>query len=171
MMNSQLSPKAYPLFPHPPRPLNKKQKNPGTSSRHMLTEYLFYNNIHDKPTPFKGKFSWTPPSSENRTSINFFRRTEQEPISINTPRRKTYSNLALEEKATLNNLKNNQSVVTKPCDKIESICIMNTRNYLTKIHTYLQDHNTRRSLTFKPTSAIANDSYTLSRLHAFSTLN
>ena len=34
---------------------------------------------------------------------------------------------------------------------------MNTRGYLTKIHTQLQDHNTYKTLTHNPTSAIVND--------------
>ena len=38
---------------------------------------------------------------------------------------------------------------------------MNTRNYLTKIHTHLHDHNTYKPLTHNSTSAIANDSCTL----------
>ena len=54
-----------------------------------------------------GKSSWTPPPSDNLTLIKFFMRTEQDLISINTPRRKTYSNLTLQEKSALNNLKNN----------------------------------------------------------------
>ena len=54
-----------------------------------------------------GKSSWTPPPSDNLTLIKFFMRTEQDLISINTPRRKTYSNLKLQEKSALNNLKNN----------------------------------------------------------------
>ena len=56
----------------------------------------------------------------------------------------------------LNNLKNNQSILIKPCDKGGGIFIMNTRDYLTKIHTYLQDHNTYKPLTHNPTSAITN---------------
>ena len=62
----------------------------------------------------------------------------------------------IKRKDSINNLKNNQSVVTKPCDKGGGICIMNIRDYLIKIHTHLQDHNTRKSLTHNPTSAIVN---------------
>ena len=101
----------------------------------MLTQYLLHNNIHDKPPPFKEKSSWIPPLSNNPTLINFFTRTEQDLISIDTPRKKTYSNLTVQEKAALSNLKNNQSIVIKLCDKGGGICIMNTRVYLTKIHT------------------------------------
>ena len=105
----------------------------------MLTQYFFRNNIHDKPPPFKKKSSWTPPPSDNPTLVKFFTRTEQELISINTPCRKIYSNITLQENTTLNNLKNNQSVVIKPGDKGGAICIMNTRDYLTKFHnTYTQ---------------------------------
>ena len=78
-----------------------------------------------------------------------------------TPGRKTYSNLTLQEKSALNNLKKNQSIVIKPCDKGGGICIMNTKDYLTKIHTYLQDHNTYKPLTYTPASAIINDACTL----------
>ena len=81
------------------------------------------------------------PPSDNPTLINFFTRSEQDLISIATPRRKTYSLLTLQEKAALNNLKNNQWIAIKPCDKGGGICIMNTRHYLTKAHTYLQDRN------------------------------
>ena len=38
---------------------------------------------------------------------------------------------------------------------------MNTRDYLAKIHTHLQDHNTYKPLTYNPTSAIVNDTCTL----------
>ena len=38
---------------------------------------------------------------------------------------------------------------------------MNTRDYLTKIHKLLQDHNIYKPLTHNPTSAIANDACTL----------
>ena len=38
---------------------------------------------------------------------------------------------------------------------------MNTKDYLTKIHTHLQDHNTYKPLTYNPTSAIINDTCTL----------
>ena len=73
----------------------------------------------------------------------------------------TYSNLTLQEKSALNNLKNNQSIVIKPCDKGGGICTMNTRGYLTKIHTHLQDRNTYKPLTYNPASAIVNDACTL----------
>ena len=38
---------------------------------------------------------------------------------------------------------------------------MSTRDYLTKIHTHLQDRNTYKPLTYNPTSAIVNDTCTL----------
>ena len=38
---------------------------------------------------------------------------------------------------------------------------MNTKDYLTKIHTHLQDGNTYKPLTYNPTSAIVNDTCTL----------
>ena len=102
----------------------------------MLTQYFFRKNIHDKIPPFKKKSSWTPPPSESLTLTNFFTRTEQDLISVTTPGRKTYSNLTLQEKSALNNLKIKQSIVIKPCDEGGGICIMNRRDYLTKIHTH-----------------------------------
>ena len=56
---------------------------------------------------------------------------------------------------------NNRPVVIKPCDKGGGICIMNTRDFLTKILTLLKDRNTYKPLTYNPTSAIVNDVYTL----------
>ena len=128
----------------------------------MLT--LFFRiNIHDTPPPlpFNRKSGWTPPRSDNPTLTNFFTRTEQNLISVTTSRRKIYSKLTLQEKSALSNLKNNQSIVIKPCDKVGGICIMNTRDNLTKIHTHLQDRNTYKPLTYNPTSAIVNDTCTL----------
>ena len=61
----------------------------------------------------------------------------------------------------MNNLKKYQSIVIKPCDKDGDICIMNTRDYLTKIHTHLQDRNTFKPLTYNPGSVIVNDTCTL----------
>ena len=108
----------------------------------MLTQYFLRNNIHDKISPFKKISSWTPPSSGNPTLTNFFTRTEQDLISVTIPGRKTYSNLTLQEKSALNNLKNNQSIVIKTCDKGGGFCIMNTKDYLTKIHIHLRDRST-----------------------------
>ena len=99
--------------------------------------------------------------SDNPTVTNFFTRTEQDLISVNTPRRKTYSNLALQEKPALIKVKNNQSIVIIPCDKDGGICIMNTKDYLTKIHTHMQDCNTYKPLTYNPASAIINDTCAL----------
>ena len=117
----------------------------------MLIQYFFRINIQDNPLPFKRKSSWTPPPSDNPTLTNFFTRTEQDFISLTTSQRKTYSKLPSPEKSALNNFKNNQSIVIKPCDKGGGICIMNTRDYLTKIHTHLQDRNTYKPLTYNPT--------------------
>ena len=38
---------------------------------------------------------------------------------------------------------------------------MNTKDYVTKIHTHLQDHNTYKPFTYNPTTAIINDTCTL----------
>ena len=38
---------------------------------------------------------------------------------------------------------------------------MNTRDYLTKIHTHLQDRSTYKPLTYNPTSPFVNDTCTL----------
>ena len=129
----------------------------------MLTQYFFRNIIHDKtpPAPFKRKSSWTPPPSDHPTLTNFFTCTEEDIISVTTSHRKTHSNLTLQEKSALNNLKNNQSIVIKPCDKGGGICIINTRYYFTKIDTHLQDRNTYKPLTYNPASAIVNDTCTL----------
>ena len=61
----------------------------------------------------------------------------------------------------MNDLKNNRSIVTQPCDKGGGVCIMNIRDYLTKIYTHLQDHNTYKLLTHNPKNAIAHDACTL----------
>ena len=45
----------------------------------------------------------------------------------------------------------------KPYDNGGGICMMNTRNYLTKIHTHLQEHDTYKLLTNNPRKAIADD--------------
>ena len=111
----------------------------------MLKKYFFCNNIHDKL-----------PNSDD-----FFTLIEQELTSINTPCRNTYSNLILKVKKALSNLKNNQSIVIKPCHKGRDICIVNIRHYLSRIHTNLQDHKTYKTLIHQPTSAIANDAHTL----------
>ena len=116
----------------------------------MLTQYFFRNNIHDKISPFKNKSSWTLLPSDNPTLTNFFTRTEQDLIFVTTPGRKTYSNLTLQGKSALNNLKKNQFIVIKPYDKGGCICIMNTKDYLAKIHTHLQDRNTYKTTDLQP---------------------
>ena len=107
----------------------------------MLAQYLFAITFMISPLPPLLKGNPDPPPSGNPTLINFFTPSEQDLISIDTPHRKTYGPLTLQEKAALNNLKNNQWIAIKPCDKGGGICIMNTRHYVTKAHTYLQDHN------------------------------
>ena len=161
-MNYQSSPKPYLLFSPPPKLLRQDtNKSWNKFKTCMLAQYFFRNNIHDKVPPFKKKSSWTPPPSDNLTLTNFFTCTEQDLISVTSQDRKTYSDLTLEEKSALNNLKNNQSIVIKPCHKGRGICIMNTRGYLTKIHTHLQDRNRYKPLSYNPTCAIINDKCTL----------
>ena len=99
----------------------------------------------------------TSPPSDNHILISFFTCIKQELGSISTPRQKTYSNLTLKEKTTLNNLKNKESILIKPCDKGGGISIMNTRDYLTEIHTHLQDHNTCKLIAHNTTNGIAHD--------------
>ena len=127
----------------------------------LLTQYIFRNNIQDKISPFKKKSSWTHPPCDNPTWTNIFTRTEYSLISVTTPGGKTYNNLTLKEKSALSYLKKNKSFGIKTCDKGGGICIMNTKDYLTKIHTYLQDRTTYKPLTYNPTSAIVNDTCTL----------
>ena len=86
----------------------------------MLTQYFFRNNIHDKISPFKKKSRWTYVPSDNLTLTNFFTRTEQDLISVTTPGRKTYSNLTLQEKSALNNLKKNQYMSSNNVIKVET---------------------------------------------------
>ena len=101
------------------------------------------------------------PLPNNPTLTNFFTRTEQDLISVTPPGRKTYSNITLQEKSALNNLKKNQSIVIKPCDKGGGICIMNTKDYLTRTNTHLQDRNTYKPLTYNSTSPVINDTCTV----------
>ena len=154
--------KSLSFVPTPSRPFQHKMNISWNKFKtRMLKQYFFPNSIHDKPPGFKRKSNWIPPPSDNLTLVNFLTRSEQELTSINTPCKKTYSNLTVQEKTVLNNLKNNQSIVIKPCDKSGDICIMNTRDYLTKIHTYLQDYTKYKPLTHNPTNAIAKDACTL----------
>ena len=82
----------------------------------MLTQNIFFTiTFRISPPPrFKRKSGCTPPPSDNPTLTNFFTRTEQDLTSVNTPCRKTYSNVKLQEKSALNNLKNNETIVITP---------------------------------------------------------
>ena len=74
--------------------------------------------------------------------------TEEDLISVTTPHKKIYGNLTLQEKSALNNLKNNQSIVIKPCDKGGSISIVNTKTTsLKSTHTYTTAIHTNHSPT------------------------
>ena len=89
-----------------------------------------------------------PPSGNHKAShLSFFIRAGQEVGSINIPPWKTDENLALKKEKPLNDLKNSQFIIVKPCDNC--ICIMNT-DYLTKIHAlsrwqYIQTTNPQPS--------------------------
>ena len=102
-----------------------------------------------------------PPPHNNHTLISFFTRIEQKLGSFSAPPWKTYSNLTLKEKTALSNLENNRWIIIKPCDKDVGICIMNTRECLTKSHTHLQDWNTYKLLTHNRKNAITYDVCTL----------
>ena len=84
---------------------------------------------------------------DNDTLNGFSARVEHLLESMNNSCQKIYSNLTLKEKKAFHDLKNNQSIVIKPCKKGRGICIMNTRDYLSHKDTNLQDHNTYKSLT------------------------
>ena len=104
----------------------------------MLTQYFFAITfiITPPPTPLRGSPVEHPLPLTTHTLTNLFTCTEEDLISVNTPCRKIYSNLTLQKKLALNKLKTNQSIVIKPFDKGEGICIMNARDYLTNIHTH-----------------------------------
>ena len=95
------------------------------------------------------------------TQLTFSRLLNKNWPPSTPPCRNTYSNMILKVKKALSNLKNNQSIVIKPCPKGGDICIVNIRHYLSRIHTNLQDHKTYKTFIHKPTSAIANDAHTL----------
>ena len=99
--------KGLPFVPTSTKTFKETNKSWNMFTTRMLTQYFFRNNIHDKPPLFKGKSNWTPPPYDNPTLVDYFTRTEQELISIDTLCRKIYSNLTLQEKTALNNLKNN----------------------------------------------------------------
>lgn len=80
-------------------------------------DFFFPNRIHEKQSRIKKKSNWIPPPSNSSNLISFFTRVEQELVFISIPHRKTYSNLTLKEKKAMSNLRNNQSIVVKPCDK------------------------------------------------------
>ena len=110
----------------------------------MLAQCFFCSNIHDNypslATPLRGSPVGHPLPLTTHTLTNLFTCTGEDLISVNTPYRKIYRNLTLQKKLALNNLKTNQSIVIKPCDKDEDICIMNARDYLINIHTHIRDH-------------------------------
>ena len=56
---------------------------------------------------------------------------------------------------------NNHSITVKLIHKGGGIYIMNTRNYLSKVHKHLQDHNTNEPLTLNLTNATGHDVGTL----------
>ena len=86
--------------------------------------------------------------------------------TISTSCRKTYSNLTFkisfnEGKNGIEKLQKEPIHCVKPCHKGANICIMNTKDYLTKIYIHLQDHNTCNPLTSNPANTIAYDARTL----------
>ena len=72
----------------------------------IVTQYFFRYNIHDRPPFFKSKFNWTHVPSDKSTLVDFFTNVEKVLTSINTPCRKTYSSLTLQEETVLRKLKN-----------------------------------------------------------------
>ena len=99
----------------------------------MLKQYLFHNIIHTKAPTFKRKANWISPPFDNQTFVSFFNCVVQELGPINPQYQENYSNLTMNEKTALNNLKNNQTIVIKPCDKVKGISI---RYSLITIHTF-----------------------------------
>ena len=73
----------------------------------------------------------------------------------------------MKEKKTLHDLKNNRSIIIGLCDKGGCIRILNTRDYLTKIHAHLQHHITYKLLTHNPVKAVAHNGRTLTHYMRF----
>ena len=65
----------------------------------------------------------------------------------------------------------NQFIVIEPCDKNRLISIINTKDYFTKSYIHLQDHNTYKSLSLRPTKANSPRCSHSSTLYAFTTRN
>ena len=122
------------------------------NSNHTLTEeqfsvlkkYFFSQQHSQKTMFFQETANLIPPRSDNNTLISFFTRIEQELGCID-------SNLTLKIKEALNDVRNNQSIVMKPCDKGREVCIMNTRDYITKIYTQFRDRKTQKAPTTQET--------------------
>ena len=104
---------------------------------------LFLEQRSWKTIFLQGKSNRIPPSSDNPTLTGFFKHSIPPAPHIRKP--------------TAKNLRNNHSIIIKPSDKGWGICIMNTRDYLSKVHTHIQDHNTYKLLIHDPTNVIAQD--------------
>ena len=61
---------------------------------------FFCYSIREKQPPLKKKSNWILPPSDSNTFISFFTHVEQELVSINIPRRKTYSKPNTERKGS-----------------------------------------------------------------------
>ena len=133
----------------------------------MLKQSLFHNIIHTKAPTFKRKANWISPPFDNQTFVSFFNCVVQELGPINPQYQENYSNLTMNEKTALNNLKNNQTIVIKPCDKVKGISI---RYSLITIHTFSipQYIQTTHPQTNKHTCPGRSHSHTL---YAFPTRN
>ena len=110
----------------------------------FATEFRKRNPVLRKQTGYPLSLTTTPQSTSS-----------QKLGSISTPHWKTYSDLTLQEKTALNDLKNKRSIIIKLCDKDGGIWIMRTRDYPQQ-KTYLQGHNTYKLLTHNRKNTIAH---------------
>ena len=133
----------------------------------LKTQYHFKDSSLRPIHPFHINTSWVPPNPNNKQLTKFI--SVLHDFNDNLSIEHTgYHNLSPRLRDALNTLKNNHDITIKKCDKGGGICLLDTKDYIKKIHEHLDDTTTYKVMTYDPTPHIAYDVRTLIQyMHTF----
>jgi hypothetical protein len=108
---------------------------------------------------FKPKSTFIPPPQED-TLEAFFKQVKHKVLQ--SPVRKVcWSNLSKEERAGLNELKNNVDIIIKKADKGSAIVVMNTKDYIFEAERQLKNTLAYKKLDFDPSEQVCQEIKTI----------
>lgn len=147
--------KGLSFIPTPVGPI--KESNIDDFKRRVRLKEYFLNLPKSKTHPFKEKSDFDPGPSTNRALEKYLDAVEEEWNTIRRNPEKIKTNMTVEERKAIKNLKSMQyTVVIKKADKGSTITIAQVERYLADVKAHLTDKTAYRKLDRDHTTEIAN---------------